>query len=485
MAFLETLKLGFDNNLIMGNAPDKILLEHVAKKISEQNLSDGLESFGLFDSNTANYNTYYPDVTVEDLQPKEEEFIQPVFRALSEVIVHKEYNPVDFGMNNVLKKSTSLLRGATVNADHETSIGNALGAVKEVAWQDSYKTDKGILVPAGINSKLKIDGKSHPRAARAILMDPPAIHSTSVTVQFLWEKSHAELSQEEFFNKLGSLDKDGKLVRRIASEIKRYHEISLVSHGADPYAQLIKDAQIVNPRWGDISYNSLTGAQKKKQTFFFFDYKTDVINNSIPKETNNNIPNKQTKIMDKEFLISLAAVLGITLANSEEPGEAETQQVQDAVSTLINTQKANGILISADKQEITRLKEIETKYIAEKATFAEAVQLKEFRDTELLKLRNTVKNNYKVILGKSPEENDPIAKLLDGASYETLSALNIQYTAQLEDKFPLTCKKCGATEVNRASAIQSEGDDGKKNNPSNFRETLKNKIKSRGKGIGM
>lgn len=486
MAFLETLKLAFDHNLIIGNLPGKLSLDKIAEKMEKDKEEQALETFGLFDSNQANYNTYYPDVTSEDLQPKDNEFIEPVFRALSEVVVHKEWNPVDFGENGVLKKSMSLLKGSTVNADHETAIGNAMGAVKQVSWQDSYKTEKGIMVPAGINAVLKIDGKSHPRVARAIMMDPPAIHSTSVTLRFLWEKSHPELSDDEFFNKSGSFDKDKKLIRRIATQIKNYNEISLVSHGADPYAQLVKDAEIVNPKWGDISYNSVTGSQKKKQYYFLYDYKTDVIQNSIPKETINNNSNLQTDKMNKEFLIALAAVLGIKLVNEAEPGDADIKLVQDAVAAAVNAKTASDQSLVAVQAEVDRLKPIETTYNNEKAAMAESVELKSFKDTETKTLRDKVASTYKTLSGGTVPDTDAIANLIKTASYETLSALNIQYSKQLEEKFPLTCKSCGGKEVNRASSIQSEGDEGEKNIPSSdIKSKLTSKARSRNKVVGM
>ena len=46
------------------------------------------------------------------------------------------------------------------------------------------------------------------------MMDPPAIHSNSVTVRFSWEKSHPELTDQQFYDKIGSYDKDGKLIKR-------------------------------------------------------------------------------------------------------------------------------------------------------------------------------------------------------------------------------------------------------------------------------
>src|SRR5690606_30627173 len=185
------------------------------------------------------------------------------------ISVHKRHNPIDFGKNiEVLQKSMSLLVGQTVNADHETMIGNALGAVRDVQWQESY-VSAGKKVPAGFNAELRIDGKSNPRIARAINSDPPSIHSTSVTVEFEWEQSHPKLPAHEFWSKLGTLDEKGQLIRRIVTGIRRYHEISLVSHGADPYAQLIKkDGKIHNPKFAHITYNSDEEAKRGGAYFF-------------------------------------------------------------------------------------------------------------------------------------------------------------------------------------------------------------------------
>lgn len=455
MEFLDTLKLGFANNLLVGNLPDKILLdkfsEHIAK---EKNTT--LESFGLFDSNQANYNTYFPDVTEEDLSPKDKEFIQPVFRALSEVIVHKSYNPVDFSLNGVLKKSKSLLIGTTINADHETSIGNALGAVKEVSWQDASKTDTGITIPAGINAKLKIDGKSHPRVARAIMMDPPSIHSTSVTVEFLWDKSHQSLSSDEFFAQLGKKDKNGDIIRRIATNVRRYPEISLVSHGADPFAQLVKENGIINPNWANISYNSFTGDVKKKQNFFFFDNKTDIIKNSIPDEPidNDYTDNDKLNIMNKELIIFLSALLMVPIQNPEAPEQTELTALQDKVTEAINLSNSLKTEVDTTNEELVRLKDIETAYNAEKENLTNATVLAKFKTDTTASLKSKVLSNYKLIEGD--KANNTLVKMIEEASFETLSALNITYETQLAEKFPLACKKCGSKEVNRSTAKQAE-----------------------------
>lgn len=488
MEFLDTIKLGFDNNLIMGNVPDLISLDKLAEKIIKDTElgKNSIESFGLFDSNQSNYNTYYPNVTAEDLHPQEGDYIQPVFRALSEVIVHKDYNPVDFSENNVLRKSMGLLNGATVNVDHEMAVGNAVGVVKDVAWQDAYK-DNGVLVPAGINAKLKIDGKSNPKLSRNILMDPPAVHSTSVTVQFLWDKSHPGLTQEEFFAKLGSMDKDGKMIRRMATKVKRYHEISLVAHGADPYAQLVKDAKIVNPVWGEVSYNSVTPIQKQAQKYFLFDYKTDVIKNSIPKEHNtNNTSQKQNIIMNKEFLMTLAAIMGVTLANTEEPGETELQLIQGEISKLVALNKTNETSLADNGVQLARLVAIENSYNEEKAALAESVALKAFKDNQTTELRKKVNSQYKTLSGKTFKETDAIKKLIDTAPYETLVALDIQQTTQMEDKFPLKCGECGSQKVTRSSVTQSNEDsESVDTSNSGIKSKLKEQAKKKNRAINM
>lgn len=482
MQFEDSLKLCFNHALILGNSSENIDLSKVANKMERDNVENSqIERFGLFDSNQSNYNTYYPDVTAEDLNPKDSEFIEPVFRALSEVIVHKDSNPIDFGINGILKKSMGLLDGATVNVDHETAVGNAIGAVKSVNWQNAYKTENGLLIPAGINSKLRIDGKSNPKVARAIMMDPPAIHSTSVTVNFLWEKSHNALTDDQFWSKLGTLDQDGGLIRRIANKVKRYHEISLVSHGADPYAQVIKGANINNPLWADVSYNSAVPGRHATK-FFSFDYKTDIVNNSILKEP---ITNIQNNFMDKTFLLALAAVFGVKFSNTEEPTPADLSLIQDTAAGLITLNATNAQKITEQAIEIDRLTAIETSYNTEKETFVEAVALKAFKEKHLVSLRDSVENHYKTLQGEGIKANDAMLSIIKEASHETLSALNIQFETQLEDKFPMSCGDCGSKKVTRGTAKLSNDDSGLKDTPTDLKNSLTKNARKKVKGIQM
>ena len=467
----------------------------IVEKMKKDQSKEVIEKFGLFDANTANYNNYYPDVTAEDLAPKEEDFINPTFRALSEVIVHKEWNPVDFGVGDVLKKSMNLLMGATVNVDHEFAVGNAIGAVNSVFWSESYK-DKGIPVPAGINAKLKIDGKSNPKLARGVMMDPPSIHSTSVTVQFLWDKSHPELSGEEFFSKVGSFDKDGKLIRRIATKVKRYHEISLVSHGADPYAQLVKEQKIINPVWGNVSYNSVQPSHKKAQSYFFFDYQTNLISNeeytpekfTIPTESNNNSQQQNKKSgMKRSQLIMLAAIIGLTFPKAAEgANDAETDatqeelnQYQTKLAEVMNLNNTQAQTLQENQTELTRLRGIETKYNTESASFAASTALQTFKDNATKKLRDKVKASYTKLKGS--EALAEVTAMIENGSFEVLTALDMQYTKELDEKFPASCAKCGSTQISRASAKVGGKKEGIEEN-GDFNTKFKKKLSTSGLG---
>lgn len=463
MEFLDTIKLSFGNNLLLGNTPaGKISLEQIGNRYKKVPEALEVEAFGLFDSNTNNFNTYYPDVTAEDLAPKDSDFITPTFRALSEVIVHKEWNPVDFSLNSVLRKSMPLLRGQTVNADHETAIGNSLGAISEVAWEESYKAKGGVIIPAGINSILKIDGKSNPKIARAILMDPPAIHSTSVTVKFLWEKSHPELSQDDFYSKIGSKAEDGKLIRRVATMVKAYHEISLVSHGADPYAQLVKDGGIVNPKYANVTYNSakeIPGELKSLAKHYYFNFKSDVIENSIPEEiiyNGDDNPSQQTQTMKKELLLvlsALASIQGITFANPNEPTETELTDAESKLKEFLTANENTAKLLATQTEEVTRLKLVETAH-TELLAKGTGKETQEFVNARTEELRTVSLANYNKL---NPTPDAKITEMLSKADYNTLEALNLGYTTQLEEKYPMSCGKCGSTEVSRASAKIGEG----------------------------
>jgi hypothetical protein len=173
--------------------------------------------------------------TVSDILPKDEDYIFVNFRALSKVVVEGHW--LDWTREGVLEEGVALLEGATVYANHVFwNIYNWLGSVSQTAWDSSGEKFGGV---PGINATYKIDALVNPIIARGLLMKPPAIHSTSLTVLFEFEFSHPDIATEDrwkFFRLLGE-EVDGHIVRLIVTKIHEIWEASLVYQGADRLAK--------------------------------------------------------------------------------------------------------------------------------------------------------------------------------------------------------------------------------------------------------
>lgn len=452
-SFTDTLTIGADHAILMGHVPERINnQENITNLVNNffswnKSSKDSVQSLGLFGSDI-DYNTYYPDLKPEDLVPKDNEFIEPMFRLLSATIVSKNYYPTDFSLPGVLKNSMNLMLGQTVNCDHATDIGNAIGSVSKVVWQEAYK-DGDILIPAGINGILKIDGKSNPRIARGILMEPPSIHSNSVTVQFRWEKSHPELSDDEFYDKIGTYDDKGELIRRMVTEIVRYTETSLVSHGADVYAQKIgEDGKIVNPKYANRVWNSYSEVkpEENNSTHNTYNY-------------NNNTTNKNQETMKlEEFLAKLFGDNMLSLNEGEQP---TAEKALELVKSLIESKTTLLDSESTLKEQVTNLTSEVTNL---KASIESSKDMVELGKSYITELRENVLNNYKKICKDSLDEKDPIVLMInsDTTPVITLQGLNKSYTQRLEELYPLTCSKCGSKDVSRSSSFKEdpEGNNG-------------------------
>lgn len=451
--YFDKITLGFGQSLIMGNRPENLKLPQISQDKKDLEVS----KFGLFETASPNFHTYYPEVKAEDIKPKEEDFIKPIFRALSEVIVHKNFNPIDFSKNGVLKNSMTKLLGQTIYANHEAVIGNEIGVVSNIEWQNSYVTNSGIKIPSGINAEFKIDSKAHPNIARAIMMEPPSIHSNSVTVSFGWEQSHPSMDINEFRSKLGTFGSDGQLIRRIANEIKNYHETSLVPHGADPFAQVIKKGVINNAEYANSTYSlSMEGKEKPKN--YFFSYKEDVVSmgdkDTTPQELNNINPETPMKELIQKLAIKykiaedqITEQLILDKLEEKEKSESQVNLAKELQDEKANNKDLTNKL--ADKvTEITNLTRERDSY-------------KQISDKAVDTLKNEVKRAYGVLKGDKADE----AKLdqLQKLDYEGLLVEMKSFNEELENKYPATCNKCGSHEVSRntAAVISPDSNGGK------------------------
>lgn len=484
LKFTDTMILSGGHSVMANHLPGVIPLQSFSENYFKSTKVD-TEKYGLFGANT-DYNTYYPNVTKEDLNPQDSEFIEPVFRLLSNCIVAKDYNPTEFP-EEVLKASMNLLVGQTVNCDHETEIGNAIGSIKSVSWQDSYKADNGVVIPGGINGVLKIDAKANPRIARGILMDPPSIHSNSVTVMFEWEKSH-NMSDTEFREKFNTKLGDGSLVRRIAKKIISYRETSLVSHGADPFAQIIANGKINNPDYAGARYYSYADVQPMdldtlKTKISYYDFKglhqIDTMHNTSKfiNEGNQN-PQKNNNMNEVEkFLEQLFGQDMLSLAEGSTPTvELALSQIKDIISenqSLSEAKtKAEGEVTSL-KDEVDSLKE--TIKLNEKMVSLGEAHLKDVREATIASYKKTVDED---------KADANILSLLeaDTTNVETLLSLKATYDAQVEEKFPLHCADCGSKNVNRASSMantDTEGSQAGKDTGYNIVSVMKNIAKTK------
>lgn len=446
------------HSLIIGHCPVKLKMSDVNEKLEKDPQVIG--QFGLFDSSSPNYTTYYPDVTASDLNPSDEEFVEPIFRMLSNVTVNHLHNPIYFP-SEVLKKSMYKLIGQTVNIDHEMAVGNAIGSIKSVEWQNSYTTKDGIKVPAGINATLKIDGKSNPRIARGIMMEPPSIHANSVTVSFSYKKSHPEMTDEEFWSKVGTFDDKGVLIQRVVTDIISYHETSLVGHGADPFAQKIgKDGKIVNPTYAKSRYPlSDTTLNGSELGFTYYDWKQftgekfGVLEQSEELDTNNN----QTQLDMKKTLLLLESIFGLEANTLTEENYEENLK---ALNTELGSLRAKAAEPPAPVKvlDLEGLQAIETE-ITTLRSFRDSVPtdmpqkiaLAEVGNAAITHLKEDTKRLYKLSI-EAGKEDAAILAVIEGSDYNTLKALHKQYDELTDGKFGFTCTKCGSHDVTRASA---------------------------------
>lgn len=453
---MESMIIGSGHTIMAGFLPTGVEPQTFSENFYRWNhvSKESVEKLGLFGSDI-DYNTYYPNLTKEDLTPNDDEFIEPVFRLLSATIVSKNWNPTDFSQPGVLKASMRMLLGQTVNCDHSTDIGNAIGSVSQVMWQEGYK-DGNFMIPAGINGVLKIDGKANPRIARGILMDPPSIHSNSVTVQFKWVKSHPDMDDSEFWDKIGTYDEKGNMIRKVVTEVVRYLETSLVSHGADSFAQKIgEDGKIINPEFAKRTWTSFAEYQEDtKKAYYFTDFKEDINsyqenNDTPPNNINTNNPlNNNT--MNKELKEFLEKLFGDNLLSLEEGQEVSTELALSAVQSLVNSKKTLEASITNLTTEKNQLSEQITQKDAE---IANLTAMATVGKNHIASLREEVVGNYKKLKGDKVDETIVTMLNAETTGLQTLISLNKDYKAQLEEKFPLTCSKCGSHDVTRSSSV--------------------------------
>jgi hypothetical protein len=453
--YTDTITLGLERNLILASPRNKngelFPLRELSKSMAENGANT--HSFGLFDTASPNFSNYYPEVSKQDLDPEGDPdgFVYPVFRALSMVVVRKDWDPVDFSTDEgaVLKESLPMLLGLSIYPNHEMMVGNELGAIVEGEWQDSYKVkNSDIEIPGGLNVRIKLDGKSNPKVARAVMMKPPSIHSSSVTVEFAWKQSHPDMEFNEFRSKTGTFDENGVLIRRMATKIKRYYEMSFVPHGADPFAQKMDGDKIVNPLLAH-NRDSFSENFNGSKGFYTFSFK-DIASYSEKLEQPENKPKPNNNTMKDKFLLLCAMLSIATEGLSEDQMEVKLKEELGKVAAL-------KLDLSTKTQELATLtSDLANKdaKITELQETANKVPALETRVTELgafeTEARAEAERIYKLASPNKVDENT--LTLIKTSSKDTLGILLKPYQEIVENSFGGKCNKCGSTEISRQSS---------------------------------
>lgn len=437
---------------------------------------------------------YYKDLQAQDIVPKPEDFIEVPFRLLSATTVGAgTWKATDFSDEQMLKKSMEFLIGKPMYKDHETDLDNWIGLVRGVSWEKS-KEQNGVKVPAGINGLVAIDAKTNPKTARGVLLG--SIFSNSVTVEFKWEQSHEFENEWDFYDNIGQMGKDGKMVRRVVKEITNYHESSLVWLGADPFAKAItENGELKNIDYGSVYEYSKTSYSKTKRVgdrelskeevkellqsnrkytvSFAMDEKIlPLVKIGEIKENKNDFVNMDKFI--QAFIAKFGKQLGIT---DEKPNEEqlisylkelqlakkdeESEKAKELITKVTELMKATDENATDLEQflkenhfiQATKLAEYEavSKQVSElnkqvETLTQEAQTLK--KDAEVgIKYRSAKKEEairlYKATVGVDNVQQ-AVIDLFNKAEDEAIDGLLAQYTKGATEKFSGTCADCGS-----------------------------------------
>jgi len=346
-------------------------------------------------------STFRP-VSREEVEPKEGDYIYPTYRALSQAVVQL----VDYRRPGVLEASAPMLAGQTVYPNHKYDVESWIGAVESAWWDDPEKTGTPFSLP-GINARFKVDWRANPKIARGILMDPPALHSVSVTVWFKWEKSHPELDDRQFWTMLGQ-EVNGRPVLIEATEILEYDEISLVYQGGDPEAKIL--------------LTGTDGEEEQQETG-----QKNILSRKQSKPGGEQMEEKLKELMEKLKAETPEAALDQALALADQPPPDER------VAAIAEALEKHGV----EPAEAGQLISVGGRY----------------RD----KLREELKTFAALAMCEGDEKlPEGFVESHAGGDIGRLEAAVNVYRKMAEKKYPMVCQKCGSRDISSRSSARPD-----------------------------
>lgn len=389
----------------MCSAAEIAASDNLSARVS-QFYHEGPIKIGIGDNTQFNYER------AADVMPTDDDYISVKFRAISKTVVPGHW--IDWSKDDVLKASVQKLLGQTVYPNHDfTDINNWLGSVASVEWDEVGANSEGI---PGINAEYKIDALMNPRIARGLLMKPPAIHSTSMTVLFKFEPSHQDIWNESrwrFCELLGE-EVEGEIVRFIVTEILEFWEASLVFLGADRLAKKQQDElQSFGANAGEIPALPAKGTEKPKNS------------NEV-----------KTMKVTKEQLVKL----GLEFDGDDVPEDAVLTAAELTIDSLTETLAAFGE---------TQPSEVEALRVRAEAgdKFVEKQRVEVTRLARLAELG-----------AESGELPGVISKQIAAADFDTLVELEGYYKQKSADMFPAGGRSSveDADAINAAAGLQAQ-----------------------------
>ncbi|MBP7279300.1 MAG: hypothetical protein KBA11_07800 [Sedimentibacter sp.] len=360
------------------------------------------------------------------------ELVGYIWRVLSASLLP---NYIDFRNTDRLKQiiTDRLAEHTPLFIDHSRSVSDWIGITGSSFWEEAADEE----TPAGINVALYIDPVKTADIYLIRGIEIGAIRSASVTLYFLWEKSHPNLPDEynkpnSFWRKLGEVV-DGEIVRIIPTKYLDIPEISIVWSGMDPDAKL-KGKVSPEPEM------AMTGAN------------IDITNNG-----GNNI-----------MLKKLAVALGIP----------EGEVSEDKIPILLQefSKKQISAATEENEKQIVELKAkvdiLEKDLAAEKVKAESSIVLTKAGEEYLSDLKKESIRLYKLSAGEDKAQKEVIEALQSSKDLLYLKTAIEMYKPVVEAKLgKLKCQDCGSFNVSRQQSItKSETDPKQKDTVQTYHE---------------
>ncbi|EKR93301.1 hypothetical protein LEP1GSC163_0931 [Leptospira santarosai str. CBC379] len=365
-----------------------------------------LRSSGLVLSKNANLSAE----TKNNPSSPELPYAEFQFRMLSKTLIDGYW--IDFTKDNVLKDAIKLFE-TKIFKDHVTNVENSIGVVINPTWN----SEKG---NEGIDATYRIFRKFGDSIIGRLETDPPVLDSTSVGIQYTYERSHPDL--DFFYSNLGR-EIDGQIVRFIITKILAVPETSIVYAGADPNA--------------------------KRLSLNHFEQTSSEPGEEQPKEENMKI-----KFKVFESLGVALETLGLEKQGDEVEISSEKFEVvlKQAGSKIFSLESALSVYAG-----LTDLEKFPAGF-DHKTNVAKLKKLLEEPNRILEESRAQVLKAYHLVMdGKT---NPTIEAMILKADLEQVKALGDEYGIKLEKKFPATKDKNGNS--SRASGKNELSDIGEK-----------------------